>query len=353
MLWSSVASVRSGAPDRATGGAQPVERLRAGDLVQQVQVDVEQVGLALGAAHDVRVPDLLRQRASHGDVLSALRPALVVALASRIVETAVSPHGQLYSGVGVLDKAALVLAALEAGPADPRRAGPGDRPRPPDRAPAGGRARVPPAGRPRPAGPVRPRPAAGRARRGRRRGPAARGRRSGPGLAARRRPARAPSSTAARATSGSASPPPSGCPGCATACRSAASCRCTPARPRRCCSPGRSRTGCTAACMGARFTATMLAGVRRRGWAQSVGEREPGVASVSAPVRGPSGRVVAAVSVVRADRAADPLPRPHARPGRHRRRASGSPRRCAGRATVCHARSHRSFGHAGLARRVR
>src|SRR5699024_11737366 len=48
---------------------------------------------------------------------------------------------------------------------------------------------------------------------------------------------------------------------------------------------------------GARFTATMLAAVRRRGWAQSVGEREPGVASVSAPVRATSGRVVAAVSV--------------------------------------------------------
>ncbi len=47
----------------------------------------------------------------------------------------------------------------------------------------------------------------------------------------------------------------------------------------------------------ARFTATVLAGVRRRGWAQSVAEREPGVASVSAPVRGPGGRVVAAVSV--------------------------------------------------------
>jgi DNA-binding IclR family transcriptional regulator len=47
----------------------------------------------------------------------------------------------------------------------------------------------------------------------------------------------------------------------------------------------------------ARFTATVLAGVRRRGWAQSVGERESGVASVSAPVRGPSGRVVAALSV--------------------------------------------------------
>ncbi len=48
---------------------------------------------------------------------------------------------------------------------------------------------------------------------------------------------------------------------------------------------------------GARFTATALAGVRRRGWAQSISEREPGVASVSAPVRGPTGRVVAAVSV--------------------------------------------------------
>ena len=33
----------------------------------------------------------------------------------------------------------------------------------------------------------------------------------------------------------------------------------------------------------ARFTPTVLAGVRRRGWGQSLGEREPGVASVSAP----------------------------------------------------------------------
>ncbi len=48
---------------------------------------------------------------------------------------------------------------------------------------------------------------------------------------------------------------------------------------------------------GARFTATTLAAVRRRGWAQSVAEREAGVASVSAPVRGASARVVAAVSV--------------------------------------------------------
>lgn len=48
---------------------------------------------------------------------------------------------------------------------------------------------------------------------------------------------------------------------------------------------------------GARFTPTILAGVRRRGWAQSLGEREQGVASVSAPVRGPNGRVIAAVSI--------------------------------------------------------
>jgi DNA-binding IclR family transcriptional regulator len=48
---------------------------------------------------------------------------------------------------------------------------------------------------------------------------------------------------------------------------------------------------------GATFTATDLSGVRRRGWAQSLGEREPGVASVSAPIRGVNGKIVAAVSI--------------------------------------------------------
>lgn len=47
----------------------------------------------------------------------------------------------------------------------------------------------------------------------------------------------------------------------------------------------------------AAFTAAALSGVRRRGWAQSVAERAPGVASVSAPVRDASGAIVAAVSV--------------------------------------------------------
>jgi DNA-binding IclR family transcriptional regulator len=47
----------------------------------------------------------------------------------------------------------------------------------------------------------------------------------------------------------------------------------------------------------ARFTPVTLATVRRRGWAASVAEREAGVASVSAPVFGPGGAVIAAVSV--------------------------------------------------------
>ena len=61
---------------------------------------------------------------------------------------------------------------------------------------------------------------------------------------------------------------------------------------------------------GAKFTATTLAQVRRRGWAATAAEREPGVASVSAPVRGPGGRVIAAVSV------SGPLERLTRSPGR-------------------------------------
>jgi DNA-binding IclR family transcriptional regulator len=47
----------------------------------------------------------------------------------------------------------------------------------------------------------------------------------------------------------------------------------------------------------AKFTDRALTEVRRRGWAQSVAEREPGVASVSAPVRDGRGVVIAAISV--------------------------------------------------------
>ncbi|WP_131102092.1 IclR family transcriptional regulator [Streptomonospora litoralis] len=60
----------------------------------------------------------------------------------------------------------------------------------------------------------------------------------------------------------------------------------------------------------AQFSGTALAQVRRRRWAQSVGEREQGVASVSAPISGPGGRVIAAVSV------SGPLERLTRAPGR-------------------------------------
>jgi DNA-binding IclR family transcriptional regulator len=49
--------------------------------------------------------------------------------------------------------------------------------------------------------------------------------------------------------------------------------------------------------LAAEFTARTLADVRRRGWAQSVGQREPGVASVSAPVFGTDTSVIAAISI--------------------------------------------------------
>ena len=47
----------------------------------------------------------------------------------------------------------------------------------------------------------------------------------------------------------------------------------------------------------AKFSDRSLAEVRRRGWAQSVAEREAGVASVSAPVHDNQGEVIAAISV--------------------------------------------------------
>ncbi|MGI8760467.1 MAG: IclR family transcriptional regulator [Jatrophihabitantaceae bacterium] len=48
---------------------------------------------------------------------------------------------------------------------------------------------------------------------------------------------------------------------------------------------------------GSQLTARILADVRRRGWAQSVAQREAGVASVSAPVCSRDGELLAAVSI--------------------------------------------------------
>ena len=44
--------------------AQPLERLRRSHLMHEVQVDVEQVRLALRLPHQVRVPDFLRDGSS-------------------------------------------------------------------------------------------------------------------------------------------------------------------------------------------------------------------------------------------------------------------------------------------------
>lgn len=57
------------------------------------------------------------------------------------------------------------------------------------------------------------------------------------------------------------------------------------------------------------FGERTLMEVRRRGWAQSVAERESGVASVSAPVRDSNGNVIAAISV------SGPIDRMGRRPG--------------------------------------
>lgn len=59
----------------------------------------------------------------------------------------------------------------------------------------------------------------------------------------------------------------------------------------------------------AKFSDRALAEVRRRGWAQSAAEREPGVASVSAPVHDAHGSVIAAISV------SGPIDRMGRRPG--------------------------------------
>lgn len=61
----------------------------------------------------------------------------------------------------------------------------------------------------------------------------------------------------------------------------------------------------------AAFSSATLASVRRRGWAQSVGEREAGVASVSAPVRNGQGPVIAAISI------SGPVERLTRNPGRY------------------------------------
>ena len=63
MLWSATAIVRSGRRSLRPGHAQALEGLRAGDLVQQMAVDVEDARPVREPLHDVAVPDLVEQRA--------------------------------------------------------------------------------------------------------------------------------------------------------------------------------------------------------------------------------------------------------------------------------------------------
>jgi len=128
--------------------------------------------------------------------------------------------------------------------------------------------------------------------------------------AARTPPGKSPSSTCAARTNGSASPPPSG----PWALRDTVPVGGGAADDRRLGGPGaagvgaRPRRSCRC-CPGAKFTGRTLAEVRRRGWAQSVAERKPGWPASSAPIRDRTGRVIAAISV------SGPIERLGRRPG--------------------------------------
>src|SRR5690606_37203607 len=93
-----------GATHRAPREPEPLEGLRARDLVHEVQVDEEQVGSAvLAAAHEVRLPDLFCQSASHDGPVPFLHfarkcevlnnPCRQTCVSS--TETAISTYGQL------------------------------------------------------------------------------------------------------------------------------------------------------------------------------------------------------------------------------------------------------------------
>ena len=71
-LWSTTASVFSGARTRAAGHAQALEGLRAGHLVHQMPVDIEQAGAVGRLMHQMGVPDLVVDGAGlgHGRGLS-------------------------------------------------------------------------------------------------------------------------------------------------------------------------------------------------------------------------------------------------------------------------------------------
>ena len=64
-------------PDLAAAQAEPFEGLRRGDLMHEVQIDIEQIGLTVDAPDEMVVPDLLGQgaRLRHDDAFHAARKA--------------------------------------------------------------------------------------------------------------------------------------------------------------------------------------------------------------------------------------------------------------------------------------
>src|SRR5690606_13908942 len=64
-----------GPADRSARHTKAVEGLRRGHLVDEMQVDVEQVGLPLAGPYDVLVPDLLddRLRLAHASLIILYR----------------------------------------------------------------------------------------------------------------------------------------------------------------------------------------------------------------------------------------------------------------------------------------
>ena len=194
------------------------------------------------------------------------------------------------SGVGVLDKAAPSWERSKQARCTLAGLVQRDRSRAADGTPTRRRARAPPPRRPRPAGPVRPRPAARRAGRGRRRGPAPAPPPGPCSWPCATSPARAPSSTAGRATSGSAWRLPNGSSGLRDS---------VPGR-RRAVDVRRLRCPDPAGLGGARAAAPRPARTRgspRRSWPPSgvaAGRRASANASPASPpcphpVRGPGG----------------------------------------------------------------
>ena len=69
-MWSTVAKVRSGKATRPPAGPQHVERLRAGDLVDEVQADEELCLSGRQLPDGVGVPHFLKECLTHNGSLS-------------------------------------------------------------------------------------------------------------------------------------------------------------------------------------------------------------------------------------------------------------------------------------------